>query len=825
MRFDRRIALIAGAIALALMAALAILPRLVPDGVYRERIQAAASEAVGRPVTVSGDIRISIFPALEVRAGSAEVANPAGFGDGPFASMRDLRAEVELWPLLFRRVEVDRFILVEPRIELVRLEDGRNNWTFERAAPQEEQPTRPAKPVRASLGDVRIVRGFVSYDDRAAGQAHRIADLDLMAEMDALDKPFRIRASGSANDLPFSVNSRIDNPQALIAGLASDVELQLKTKLIESKLRGSVKLGEAAAYDLQFDGAIPDVVALADRFQVAGLPAREALGRVTAAGRLSGRPGEIVLQMAEARHDSDLLDADFEGVVRLADFIYVDISAKAEAPRLADLASAAGFAAPGDGVLGKASASTKISGKLGALAFSDVALRHDSGLLTLSFDGEARYGAGLTYSGRVYLAAPDLKRLAAATGAQLPDAEGVYTSFSMSGLATGDPQRLRLTEAVVQLDAIKGEGEAALALSGRPNLVAVLKTGPVDLTPYAAAAGAPSESQDGGGWGDSPIDLTPLRLADATLSLEAESLRYQKFDFGPTKLAAALANGRLAADLSQTSLFGGKGSVEVVADGAGAAPAFSLKADIKGLGVQPLLTAAADFRRLEGDGNLEVDLSGSGATLQTLMSSLDGSGKMSVGRGAVQGVDLAMLVQGAQTMLADRSLPLSAFGKDAKTTFRDLDASFSVRDGVAAMKDLKIENETLAVTGGGSLDLGERELSLSLFPELKNRNSGVQGYGLPFKVSGSWNSLSLEFDFEWLVRRAKADARARVESEIERELREELGEDVSRILGGRTKPEADPSAPPDAATPAQPTAEDLLRQEASKALGGLLKRN
>jgi len=170
------IALIAGGILVLLAAAVVILPQLIPSSVYRERIQTAASEALGRPVAVTGDIRVSVFPRIEARAGATTVANPEGFGDAPFASMGELRAAVKLWPLLSRRVEIDEFVLVEPRISLIALEDGANNWTFQPATkPKPDQPKEPGKPVQASLGDLRIIDGSVTFEDRKAGRCvHRV---------------------------------------------------------------------------------------------------------------------------------------------------------------------------------------------------------------------------------------------------------------------------------------------------------------------------------------------------------------------------------------------------------------------------------------------------------------------------------------------------------------------------------------------------------------------------------------------------------------------------------------------------------------------------
>jgi hypothetical protein len=88
-----------------------------------------------------------------------------------------------------------------------------------------------------------------------------------------------------------------------------------------------------------------------------------------------------------------------------------------------------------------------------------------------------------------------------------------------------------------------------------------------------------------------PIDLSPLRLADAALVLKTGGITFDKFDFGPTNIVVSLVSGKLTADLKQTSLFDGAGGASFVADGSGAKPAIALKANLDGMALKPFLVA------------------------------------------------------------------------------------------------------------------------------------------------------------------------------------------------------------------------------------------
>jgi len=839
----KRIFIIAGVIVAVLVAAVMIVPMLIPSDVYRQQIEKAATEALGREVKVTGKIGVSVFPRIEARAEGATIANPPGFGDAPFASMKQLRAAVKLIPLLFSKVEIDEFVLVDPKIGLINLEDGTNNWTFEVAGskPTEPQP-KPGAPLSASLGDVRIINGTVSYDDRAAKMLQTLSKLELKADMKALDKPFSINASGLANQLAFKLNSRIENPKAMMDGLTSKVTIDLDTDLLKTKLDGSLALGDKPTFDFAFDGQIPSAVELADAFQVKDLPARNVLGRLSASGQAFGSPSDITLKIADARHESPLLNADLKGEARVADFVTLQLEANADAPRLADLATAMNIDAPGAGALGKASATTKISGRLGDLQFTDVNFRHDSGLLGLAFTGDARLRNELTYDGRLTINAPDLRQLASAAGAKLPDGD-VYKSFSLSGDTSGGANDVLMKNATVEFDKIRGTGEAAISFAPRPRLTGSLTTGDIDITPYAEASGAPAEEpKKSGDWGTTPIDLSPLRLADAALNLKASGIKYEKFDFGPSTIAVNLKDGRLVADLKQTSLFGGAGGANFVADGSGQVPAIAIKANINSVALQPFMVAAAGFDMIEGNGDVNLDIAGSGANLQSLMSSLAGNGKFAFGEGAIKGVDLNELGSAAKTALTSKSVSLAAFGANQQTKFNNLGASFAMKDGVAAMADLKLDAGAFNVAGGGSLDIGRQRLSLSLFPEFKKKSEGLNGYGLPIKLSGGWDGVSVALDWDWLAQKATSDVKAKVTNEIQDELKKQLGGSLSDLLGvkgGQQAPASTPAPAPapqpadQAPAPQQPAAppaekpqsvEDKAKEEAAKALNRLLGR-
>jgi AsmA protein len=794
---------VVGGLLVLLALAILVLPNLIPQEVYRSKIAEVASQALGRKVTVTGNIGVSVFPRIEARAGASTVANPDGFGDAPFASMKELRAAVALWPLFFGNVEVEEFVLVEPTIGLVNLEDGTNNWTFTPAPAPAADPGQPAQggSMSASLRDVRIEKGLVSFDDRKEGKVQTLSNLNLSADMQALDKPLSFNAEGLANDLAFRIESKLENPKAMMDGAPTPVEIKLQTDLIRTNLKGTLGLGATPKFDFAVDGEIPALAELGEAFKTP-LPVPTVLGKLKLSGQAFGTFDNITVKVASARHESPLLNADLKGEAHIANGISLDLEASAEAPQLADLARALNITPPAEAALGKATVASKVAGTLDDLKFTDVSFSHASGLLNLLFAGSAELKDQLTFAGDVTIEAPDLRKLADAAGAQLPPGD-IYKAFSLKGQASGSSTDVLLKNATVKFDGITGTGEAALTFGDKPRLTGTLATSAIDITPYASASGAPAgkPAAQATGWGSTPIDLSPLRMVDADLTLKAAGIKFDKFDFGPSNLVVALKSGRLVADVKQTSLFGGAGNARLVADGSNAKPAIEFKAKMDNLALKDLLSASAGFNMLEGAGGLDIDIAGSGGTLQALMSSLAGQGAITSDQSVLKGVNLTELAAAASNALSSKSFSGAAFAAGAQTRFKELNTTFAMADGVAVVTGMNIDAGTMTIDAGGALDIGRQQLMFNLFPRFTDKKSGLNGYGLPLKLTGSWNDITFTPDWGWLADKATAAARNKVQSEIKDELKD-LGDDLrDRITTGTTNtttttPPPPPKSPP-----------------------------
>ena len=285
-------------------------PALIPTDMIRARTETAAQEALGRDVTLEGNIRLQVLPRLQVRAQDARIANAQGFGDEPFAQMQEMRVSVSLIPLLQRQIEIEEFILVDPVIRLQSNASG-NNWTFgnnteavAQATPDEGFVRQPgALPFEASFGDVRIENGAVTFDD--GQQIRRFDALNLTIDLPSVDQQVSLRGSFEADGRPMNFNAELGSLRGFFEGQETAFSTTLNGPLADLTLEGRFLESPQLAFDGEMNVTLP-LRALA-RYLGSDLPEGDIFRQFSARSAVSGEPG--VLRLRGARISFDDINA------------------------------------------------------------------------------------------------------------------------------------------------------------------------------------------------------------------------------------------------------------------------------------------------------------------------------------------------------------------------------------------------------------------------------------------------------------------------------------------------------------------------------------
>lgn len=102
---------------------------LVDPDDYRVAINRHASEALGHPVAVHGEIRLELLPLPAITLESATIANADGYTDAPFAEASGLHATIRPLPLLTGELELGAVDVDAVSLRPERNAEGDANWT------------------------------------------------------------------------------------------------------------------------------------------------------------------------------------------------------------------------------------------------------------------------------------------------------------------------------------------------------------------------------------------------------------------------------------------------------------------------------------------------------------------------------------------------------------------------------------------------------------------------------------------------------------------------------------------------------------------------
>ncbi|MGS0892137.1 AsmA family protein [Burkholderia stagnalis] len=146
------------------------------------------SAALGRPFAINGDLKVgwrrpdgetgwrAWVPWPSFSATQLEIGNPDWAKAPKFVTLDAAHFDLAILPLLAHEVVIPSIDVVNPAIDLERLADGRNTWTF-----QFKQSSQPS-PWKVRLDSFGFAKGTVTYRDA-------ITKADLTVAIDTLGQP------------------------------------------------------------------------------------------------------------------------------------------------------------------------------------------------------------------------------------------------------------------------------------------------------------------------------------------------------------------------------------------------------------------------------------------------------------------------------------------------------------------------------------------------------------------------------------------------------------------------------------------------------------
>jgi uncharacterized protein involved in outer membrane biogenesis len=245
--------------------------------------------ATGRELTLGGDIelKVSLSPSLVVE--QVALSNAKWGSRAQMISAKRVEVRIELIPLLFSEIKLDKLVLIEPDVLIEINTDGRSNLDFLPPAAQgqasqakAEKPSAPAK-AQTSAGqelslppltfrELRIEKGLVTYHDMKSQEKRTLALESLKGSLPGMDKPVKLEVKGAVDGEGFSLAGTVGALDRLAGGGSPwPVEVALGFRGATLNLKGSIENPlQKSGLDLEIKAKGDDLAKLAPKSGLGG---------------------------------------------------------------------------------------------------------------------------------------------------------------------------------------------------------------------------------------------------------------------------------------------------------------------------------------------------------------------------------------------------------------------------------------------------------------------------------------------------------------------------------------------------------------------------
>jgi AsmA protein len=366
-----------------------------------------------------------------------------------------------------------------------------------------------------------------------------------------------------------------------------------------------------------------------------------------------------------------------------------------------------------------------------------------------AFDGAMSAQPTLKIDGTLSIETPSLRDALHWTDARrLPF--GGFGHFALRGHSSMSGGAVSLSNVNVELDGNMAEGVITLS-TDRRTVQGTLAADTLDVTPYLS--GIHFLAANDRNWDQLPITLNGLSESDLDLRISARSVKVASAQLGRTAVAANLRGGKLDVTIGESEAFGGtaKGSIGLASADSGVA--VTTRVAFVDVDLEACLGQVFGLRRLEGRGNVALNIEGSGSSVLAVTNTLNGTASLNAYNGALAGINVEQLLRRLERR------PLSGNGdfRSGRTPFDQFVLTLKIERGQVSVDDMHMAGPAVRLSVGGQVSVPTRDLDLKGVATLAS-NETANEFDLPFVVQGQWDDPIMLPDAQSLIRRSGAAA-------------------------------------------------------------------
>lgn len=688
---------------------------------YRDDISAAVESRTGRKLTLTGDLKLSVFPWIALETGAATLSDAPGFGDEPFVSIDGARVSVRLLPLLRGRLEVGRIRLDGARIRLITDEQGRDNWEDLGKREETQAPAETGSSELPTIAGLEITNSSVTVENRKEKSRRVVRDFNLETGRLASGEPFDLK-TGFVLDQDASLSVKVHVATTVTADLESNTH-RLADPQIDMTVQGQGYPPEGIPVQVrarslsadighgvhQLDGLALSTTWKGDGFPAAGVPvsvqAQQLLANLEAQTlELTEFSAEVAgAKLTGGLQGKEILDApQLRGALRLE-----RISPREWLPKL--------------GVELPATADPAVFSQL-SFSGNVVATKDSAGLedVQLTLDDT-------TAKGQV-------------------------------GIANFEAKALRFDLDVDRINADRY------------------------LAPKPAEAAEPAKGEKAP---PTQIPIEMLRTLNARGQLRIGEAVFSGVKFSKLRLGVNARDGKVRLNPAEAAMYGGTYSGDIGIEAGKDSARVNFNEQVSNVAFAPLFKDMFQTERFSGKGSATFKGSASGRNTDDLMKTLDGTIDFNVAEGALEGADLWYEIRRAravfkQEAVPERSGPARTTFDALRGTGVFKDGVMSNNDLDVSMQYLRIGGKGTLDLPRSTLDYQLMATVLKI-PKEGADTSQVQDLvdaQIPVKVTGQLDDPKVRPDIQGFVK-------GRVKEELKKEeekLKEKLGDKLKDLF-------------------------------------------
>ena len=233
-------------------------------------------------------------------------------------------------------------------------------------------------------------------------------------------------------------------------------------------------------------------------------------------------------------------------------------------------------------------------------------------------------------------------------------------------------------------------------------------------------------------------------------------------------------------------LFGGQVNAVAKLDMRLANPSISIQPSINGIELAQALPALTDNTELSGRMDLELNLQGSGNSIEGILKSLRGMGQISIASPQYKSINIEQLFCNAAALFGSSSANQQW---SAGTQFEGFNSKFQFNDGNLIITDFGTATGNLAIDGRGTIGLISRKYTLQTNTELNGATTSSNGCAVNQRLQNRQIPFTCKGHFDQSAPSCKPDERA-VKALLRSSALEQLG--TKLLQNDDTEQQADP---------------------------------